>query len=485
MQFRTTSFASSNQAIKFASQYNASILKYQQQISSGIKLHRPSDNPVSFRQVESYSVRLQELQTEAYAVVDTETKLNTSVSQLQQTNNLIVRAKILAQQGVQATGQGEREALAVELQGLMESLQDITRTKSAGSYLYAGARSDVEPFEFNGPVVPGGTLQVDYLGSSNHTRAYIGDAISFDTFYAGDKIFGNPDRQDALIYGQSGAKIGAGTDNIIGRATLQVRHALTTYLGASGIAASVSSPAGDTVIDPAGNNELIVRDTSGTGDSGTIELNRGKSINWSRTDTDLEVVGNDGRVIHVDMSSITPGFDGLVDFSSDGTLSVDGGLTQVPIDFSESQTIIDSTSDRHTHIDTRELNRAGDDYLDFPGTSDVFQIVYELTQDLHNTRGLDNAALAETIDHRLGELDRIGDHVLEVMGQQSASLQTLQELDFRIQDLQLEVESQLSEIQSTDIPTAVLRLQNDQSLLEFTYAITAQIASTSLIDFLR
>ena len=485
MQFRTTSFASTNQAIKFASKYNASLIKYQHQISSGIKLHRPSDDPVSFRHAETYSVRLQELTTEAYAVVDTETKLNTSVTQLQDTHNLIVRAKNLAQQGIQATSQAEREAMAVELEGLMVSLKNISRTQSAGSYLYAGARSDQEPFEFDGPAVPGGTLTVNYQGSSNQSRAYIGDAISFDTFYAGDKIFGDPDRQEARIYGQTGARIGAGTDNIIGRATLQVRHTLTTYLGVSGIAAGASSVDGDTVIGLAGQNELIVRDTSGTGASGTIQLNNGKETKWSKTDTDLQVIGSDGRVIHVDMSSIVAGFDGTVDFSSDGTLSVDGGLSELPIDFSASQTITDSVSGRQTHIDTTTVDRTGDDYLDFPGTSNVFQVIYELTEDLRNTRGLDNSQIAELIDQRLGELDRLGDHVLEVMGQQSASLLTLQELDFRIQDLQLEVETQLSDIQSTDIPTAVLRMQNDQSLLELTYAVTAQIASTSLIDFLR
>jgi flagellar hook-associated protein 3 len=485
MQFRTTSFSSSRQSIRFASQYNASIIKYQQQISSGIKIHRPSDDPISFRQIESFTVRLQELQTEAYAVVDTETKLNTSVSQLQQTHDLISRAKNLAQQGVQATGQSEREALAVELDGLMINLQNITRTKSAGSYLYAGARSDQEPFEFNDPGVPGGTLEVVYQGSSNQTRAYIGDAISFDTFYSGDQIFGDPDRQETRIMGTSGAKIGAGTDNMIGRATLQVRHSLTTFQGTSGIAPGASSPTGDTLIDPVGENTLIVRDTSGTGDSGTIELNQGEVVNWTRSDTDLKVTDNIGRMIHVDMSAISPGFDGVVDFSSDGTLSVDGGLTEVPIDFSASQTITDSVSGRQTHIDTRELNRTGDDYLDFPGTSDVFQVLYELSQDLRNSRGLDNVALADSIDQRFGELDRIGDHVLVVVAEQSASLQTLRELDFRIQDLQLEVETQLSEIQSTDIPTAVLRMQNDQALLEYTYAVSAQIASTSLIDFLR
>ncbi len=139
MNFRVTSFASSNQALKFSSQYSANILKYQEQISSGIRLHRPSDDPISFRQASSYSIRLQELQTEAYSIVDSETKLNTSVSQLQAAHDLLIRAKTLAQQGIQTSSQSEQTALAVEIEGLLVSLQDITKTQSAGSFLYSAA----------------------------------------------------------------------------------------------------------------------------------------------------------------------------------------------------------------------------------------------------------------------------------------------------------------------------------------------------------
>jgi flagellin-like hook-associated protein FlgL len=485
MNFRVTSFASSNQALKYSSQYSAKILKFQEQISSGIRLHRPSDDPISFRQASSYSIRLQELQTQSYSIVDSETKLNTSVSQLQAAHDLIVRAKTLAQQGIQTASQSEQTALAVEIDGLLVSLQEITKTQSAGSYLYSGARTNQVPFDFGNPAVDGGTLNVRYLGSSENSRAYIGDAISVDTFFAGDGIFGDPHRDDTLIYGSSGTKIGTGTDNMVGRATLQVRHTATTFFGSSGVVAGASSAEFDTLLGPAGRNQLVVQDRSGTGNSGTITLNGGPPILWSSSDTDLRVPGNNGEEIFVDMSAITPGFIGTVDFESNGTLSIDGGLTTTAIDFSASQTVLDSTTGKQTHLDTRELRKVGNDFLEFPGTSDAFQVLYELTLDLRNTRGLDNVQRAAALDRRVGELDHLADHVLEVMGRQSASLKTLNELDFRVQDLQLEVETQLNNLQATDISEAVLRLQNDQSLLQYTYAVTSQIASTSLIDFLR
>lgn len=279
--------------------------------------------------------------------------------------------------------------------------------------------------------------------------------------------------------------IGFGTDTLVGRATLVVEHSTTTYFGVSGVAAGASSGALDTVIDPAGANSLIVQDTSGTGDSGTIMFNGGTQIAWTRSDTDLQVIDDFGRVIHVDMSAIAPGFNGSVDFESSGTLSVDGGQTTVAIDYSASQTATDSTTGKQVHIDTREIDRAGDDFLDFTNTADVFQMLFELKEDLRNNRGLDNQSRAAAIDRRVGELNRMSDHLLQVMGQQSASLQILDELEIRVQDLQLEVETQMNGLLATNIPEAVLRMKNDQSLLEYTYAVTAQIASVTLIDFLR
>ncbi len=484
MVYRSTAFSIGAQSLRFVQRYNASILNYQNQISSGLRIHRPSDDPIGFRQVTSFSARLQELRNDELSLKGAENKLNTGVSQLQEVNNLLSQAKVLTQQGISALTQSERNAIAVEVESLLASLQDITKTTTTGAFLFGGTRADLQPYEFSNPLVAGGTLNVEYFGSHQNSRALVGEAVIVDTFYAGNTVFADPNRGETILFGNSGAALAAGTDNLIGRATLQVRHMSTTYLGSSGIAPGASSVGGDTIIGPAGSYTLTINDTSGDGSAGTISLG-GSEVAWTNTDTDLQLTGRNGQTIFVDMSAIAAGFSGTVDIVAEGTLSVDGGLTTEPIDFSASQTIVDSTSGRFVHIDSSKISAAGDNFLEFPGTSDAFQIVFELVQDLRNTRDLDSEQLAASLDRRLGELSNMSDHVLNVMGQQSASLQTLRQLEFRIQDLQLETETQLNNIQSTDIAETVLRLQNDQSLLEYTYAITAEISSIGLIDFLR
>lgn len=483
--FRTTHLTQTNQSIRFVSNYASNISRLQRDISSGVEVHRASDNPVSFRQISSLTSQLQQLESESSAIVDAEAKLSTSVATIQQVHDLIVRAQTIAQQGVQATNESEKNALALEAEGLLGSLKNISNTQSAGDYLYSGVRSDQPPYEFGNPLVEGRTSQAVYQGGEENSYAYIGTRISVETFYAGDVVFASPDRGDLLVFGKTGAKNGAGTDSMVGRATLLVEHALTTYSGGAGIQPGASSVRSDTVLGELGDNQITLVDTSGTGDFGTVRLNDGAEVNWSRTDGDLAVTSSDGRKVHVDTRNITAGFSGSVDLTAEGTLSIDGGATKVPIDFSASQTIVDSLTGEQTHIDTSQINKTGEDHLEFPGTSNVFQVFHELVSDLRNARDLDGQGYSQSLDRRLGDLERLADNALNSLGRQSASLLSLQELEFRVEDISLETKIQINQFQATDIPEAVLQLQSQQSLLEFTYAVTAQVNSTSILDFLR
>jgi flagellin-like hook-associated protein FlgL len=375
--------------------------------------------------------------------------------------------------------------LATEVENLLESLKVIASSKTAGTYLYGGTRTSEPPFSFSDPLVAGSTLNVRYNGSSQASRAHIGQAIEIDTYYSGNEVFGAIDRQPTLLLGTTGAQVGTGTDTLIGRATLQIRHTSTVFQPGSGITAGTDSVAKDTVLGPLGKHQLQIIDTSGNGSSGTISLNGEPPIAFTNADTNLEVTGPNGQKIFVNTTAISAGFNGTVDLEANGTLSVDGGMSTLPIDFSANQSVVDSTSGRLVYVNSTNVEIVGENYLEFPGTSDAFQVMYELVQDLRGSRQLSNGELAQSLDRRLAELAATSDQLLDVVGQQSASLATLQQLDSRIKDFELQTEEQLGGVQATDIPTAVLRMKNDQTLLQYTYAITAEVMSVQLINFLR
>ena len=484
MLYRAPTQIFRDQSIRFITDYRQRIAQHQRDISSGVSLHRSSESPVEFQKVTSLSVQINQLELEQQARAGIEAKLNTSVTQLQEANGLMTRAKTLAQQGIQAFDAGEREALAVEVDGLLDSLQQIAKAKFAGAHLYSGVKSDQPPFEFRDPSVAGGTLVTDYLGGEIPGRGLVGSALGVEVLYVGEDVFSNAQRQSLVVGGTTGLQAGAGTDSLVGRANVLVSHTSTQYAAGSGIQPGASSVNQDTLLGDWGTHQLTLVDQSGTGNFGTVQLNDGDPINWTLSDNDLEITDALGRRLWVDTSSITPGFNGTVDLQSEGTLSVDGGATTVPIDFSDSQWLTDSTSGGQTHLDSRQVEQTGIAHLEFPGTTNAFQALYELSLDLRNARSQDSEGYAAALDRRIADLDRLSDHLLETVGRQSATLQTLSQLGDRMANLQLEAETQLSNLAATDVPATVLQLQNDQSLLEYTYSVTAAINTTSIIDFL-
>lgn len=482
MSIRVASFSFARQAIHFSSLHNSSILDQQEKISSGVEFQRPSESPIAFRQATSLKSRFTELTADRNTIDQATSTLNASVAQLQSFSLVVTRAKGLTQQGVQALEDDTRNALALEVDGLIDQLKGITLSQFDDRFLFGGTKTDAPPFEFNEINTHRGSIEVTYKGGDRNSRASVGDFITIDTFYNGLEVFAGGGREPTVLVGQTGARTGTGTDTLIGRSRLDVTHDTTTYAAGSGILAGASSPGGDTII---GNHTLTIVDTAGDGSAGTISLNGSTAVPFTSADTNLLVEGPFGQAVYVDASNITAGFNGDVAATASGNLSVDDGDTQLPIDFSSNQTVIDSLTGRFVTIDSASIRQTGQDHLEFPGTANAIELLANLASDLRNTRELDGQGYALSLDRRLGELEELSGSVFELMGEQATSLRTMDTLRLRVDDLRLSVETRLSDVQSTDLPDAVLRLETSQTLLQYTYAATASINQLSLLDFLR
>jgi len=469
----------------YSSLHGSRMLRLQDQLSSGIRIKKSSDDPLAFRNINFIQSQLRHLEDSEYVIQEAEGKLNASVSNLTEFQQLLSSAKRLAQEGVQSLSQEERNALALEAEGLLTRMKDLANSRFNGQYLYGGAATERIPWDFADSQYPGRVMEASYGGAENSGESVISPSLSVETLYAGDAIFGPGDRGATIIYGKSGAQIGSGTDTIRGRATLQIRHTLTTYLGASGLTAGTGSPGNDSVIGQVGAHTVKLVDTSGTGVSGTISLNGGPATAWDNTMTNLEVSGANGEKIFVNTTAIAAGFNANVDLTAAGTMSVDGGATTTAISFAGNEILNDSLTGKLVTINSTNILRTGDDYLEFTGTSNAFQVVDELIKDLRGNRALDNAQYGNALARRMGELESMADRVLTAVGLQSTSLEGLEQLKNRNQDLQAESEIRLGDLQNTDFTQAVVELTNEQMLQQFTFMVASQMMNQSLIDFLR
>ena len=417
-------------------------------------------------------------------IADATSRLNASVSELQEVHRLVSDASRLAQQGIQALSPAERSALATEAEGVLDRLKNVANTKFGQHYLFGGTRSGDQPFQFSEPSVAGRLSVTSYGGGLTNSQSVISPELAVDSLYNGNLIFDEAGRQPTILHSKTGITTSTGTDTMTGRAKLQVRHVLTQYATGSGVVAAANSPGNDTILGKLAAHKLTIKDTSGTGAFGTVSLNNGNEIAFDSSMSSLEVTGPGGEKVFIDTSGITAGFTGDVNITADGTLSVDGGKTTTAIDFTASQTITDSLSGKTVRLNTLALGRTGDDWLEFPGTTDVFETLDSLIRDLRGDRPIDSGALNASLGRTLSRLEQLGDRVLETIGIQSSSLAGLEQVQYRNEDLLFELEAEQSGLQSTDLARAIIDLQSEQLMQQYTYAVTSRIMSQSLLNFL-
>lgn len=474
MYVRTTQQLIVNSAIEYARRHSTRLADLQQQISTGIRLHRPSDDPAAYRSAVTQQFTDQRFTSHMENIDVARSRLDTSVSQLLAAKDLFLEARDIAFESRQTN---ERGVFVSQVDRLLGRLQKLANERFDGNFLFSGTATTTQPFEFPETDARGRGV---YLGSGEHSQITIGLELTADVFSPGAEVF-QPERRGTSVYlGNTGAAAGLGTDSGVGFGVLSVRHVATTYGGSSGITAGTTSPNDDTIIGPTGANNLTIDDVAKT-----ISLNGGPAVSYAGTETNLRVGGPTGELVHVDVTGVVAGFQGSVAVTATGTLSTDGGATQVAIDFSANQAVTNSATGEITFVNSVDIDRTGEARVEYTGTSDAFGVLFELRRELLNVDGLSEAEWQQAMTRRITDLDRVKDHLLDVVGQHSATLGNLESVRAHHEDLQLETRRVLSDLMSADLPSVITELQSRQTLLQTTYATTLTLMNTSLIEFLQ
>lgn len=485
MDLRVTPQILVNRSIASARRHSDRLAVLQEQAATGNRLLRPSDDPLGAVAGLENKARIGRLDAHLSNVRDARTRLNLGVSALRDSVGILSSARAIAIEGSHsANDAGAFEALAQQVDALINRLLDVSNSQHVGRFLFGGTASSAAPFAVQSTTPAGQPLSVVYQGSAERSQEVVGPGQTLATLYAGSEVFQQRQRGTTVFTERTGAAAGSGTDSATAQGTLIVRHTLTSYAAGSGVTAGTSSVTGDTIIGPAGLHQLSITDTSGTGASGFVALDGGPPIAFTSADTNLKVSGPNGDVVYVNTTAVTPGFSGDVAITADGTLSIDNGAAEVAIDFSGNQVVTQSSTGAVTNVNSTSIRRTGTDELDYTGTYDAFQILIALRDDLRNTGGLNPTAQAESISQRIAELDRVRGGILGAVGEQSVGLENLEALEERIANVQLETQKLNSELESADLSEVVLGLQAQQNLLQLTFAAAARVLDQTLLDFL-
>ncbi|MDG9757389.1 flagellar hook-associated protein 3 [Pseudomonas sediminis] len=165
----------------------AEIVKTQQQISSGVRIQTPADDPVGaarLLQLEQQQAQLEQYSANMTTATNSLTQqvalLDTVINVLQNARELAVRA------GNGALSDEDRSSIASELDQIMEQLLDLMNSQDAsGNYIFAGSKSGVQPFVRN----PDGS--VSYQGDQTSLNLQVSGSGTLAINDSGWSIFEN------------------------------------------------------------------------------------------------------------------------------------------------------------------------------------------------------------------------------------------------------------------------------------------------------
>ncbi len=190
MDLRVTNQTQYANAANYIRQQASALARYQDQVSSGLRIKVASDDPISYVALAQTKAAAMRFESYAQTVADSTAALNGGVDSLQAVNQLLVRAKQIAQEGANSeTTPQAYEALATEVDRLIERAVAAGNSQFEGRYVFGGTATDTPPFRAVAPGPNQPPTSVAYDGAAERASALVFQGQTVDTRYVGSSVF--------------------------------------------------------------------------------------------------------------------------------------------------------------------------------------------------------------------------------------------------------------------------------------------------------
>lgn len=206
---RVTSQALVNQFLSTLNTTNSKLSDINNKISSGKRVDRPEDDPVAAAGITRVNSRITENKQFDENIKQSLSELNTVDSTLGDISSILIRSRELAVQAANQTlSLTERDAIAVEVNQLLESMVQIGNSTIGGASLFGGHETEGKPFEVirgsglgevNDIVTIDGDLRsninvnnitrVVYKGDSERTKIEVDQGLAVNDNITGKELF--------------------------------------------------------------------------------------------------------------------------------------------------------------------------------------------------------------------------------------------------------------------------------------------------------
>ena len=155
---RVTQSMLSNNMLRNLNTSNSKMGKLQEQLSSGSKLTRPSDDPVASVKGMGYRTPLVKNAQYTRNMNEVNSWLDASDESLGQVGSALQRVQELVTQAANSTNTtDDREKMKKEIEQIREQIKDIANSKIGDNYIFSGTKTTTPLYDKNGFI--GGTVE--------------------------------------------------------------------------------------------------------------------------------------------------------------------------------------------------------------------------------------------------------------------------------------------------------------------------------------
>ena len=185
-----------NDAVSSIQRAQNKLFDTQQQVSTGLRVVTPSDDPVASARIIQVNKELSLLGQYTDNADSAENRLTLAETQLRQVSDLLVRIRELTiQVSGPALSQQDRRLLASEVDIRLEELFNLANTRDVnGEYIFAGFQGGIQPFEQTQ------SGQFVYRGDDGQRLVQVASSTKVAFSDSGKKIFVDiPSAQNRLV----------------------------------------------------------------------------------------------------------------------------------------------------------------------------------------------------------------------------------------------------------------------------------------------
>ena len=475
MSMRITQSIMYSRALNNIQRGLSGLTQLQQQIASGRRISRPSDDPAAALRILPLRADLRDLEQLSQNGSLARETLDTSTASLEDASSLMARVRELSTQAANGTlSDSDRSSISAEVGQLLAQLVGIGNSRDGDRYIFGGTATGDAPFRV---VETASGTRLEYGGNHETLSIDVAPGVSTELNLPGDEIFQVRNRgatRFSPAYGSSatGAAPAGPGDTGIGFSQLSV-----TFAGLHTDAPSTVT-AGTGATTALGG--LSYAFTTGPD---TLAIAGGPAVPIPVANGNFTTA--DGRTISLTVSGVPATTSGT--FHSTALLSTDGGVTgsTVTVFSDANKPVLNPADGSVLYIDARAITRTGREDVKFEGTFDAFTTLVSLRDLLRNNNGLPNQIVRDRIAEMLPEVSGAHDAVLDGLRELGFRSSSMDVLKNRVDSLRVARNQSLANVEDTDIAESILAMQQQDTSYQAALQVTARVIQLSLQNFLR